>query len=245
VSGDDAMLPDGRTLAGAGIAESVPLVKVLDIAAQLSVQVHPDDLLARELHGPRAVGKHEAWVVLEAERDTAVAMGLADPERIEDLFSGDRAAVSAALALSPVTAGTVVDVAPGTVHSPAAGILLYEVQQRSDLTYRIFDWGRSRPLHIVEARRAIRPDTKVVVGRLRDEDGCADLIDHPAPFRLMRCRPGDDGLDLRIERRAVLSLMGGDLDLDGSPLGSAGHWLLEPGEASLTGRGEALIALWR
>lgn len=245
VSGDGATLPDGRTLAEAGIAESVPLVKVLDIAAQLSVQVHPADALARELHGPRAVGKHEAWVVLEAERDASIAVGLADPDRVEDLFSGDRRLVGAALAITPVAAGTVIDVAPGTVHAPAAGILLYEVQQRSDLTYRIFDWGRSRPLHVAEARRAIRPDAAVGVSRLPDRDGSVDLIDPPAPFRLELCRPVDGGLDLRLERRAVLSVIDGELLFNGSRLGSHEHWLLEPGEASLTGRGEALLARWR
>ena len=244
VSGDKATLPDGRTLEEAGIAASVPLVKVLDIAAQLSVQVHPDDPLARELHGPRAVGKHEAWVVLEAEGDPAVGVGLTDAGQLEDLFSGDRALVAAALALTPATVGTVVDVAPGTVHAPAAGILLYEVQQRSDLTYRIFDWGRSRPLHHAEARRAIRPEAQVVVSRLPDGDGCIDLIDPPAPFRLELCRPGVGGLDLRLEGRAVLSMIGGELLLDGVPLGEE-HWLLEPGESSLTGSGEALLAFWR
>ena len=244
VSGDNATLPDGRTLEEAGIAASVPLVKVLDIAAQLSVQVHPGDALARELHGPRAVGKHEAWVVLEAERDASVAVGLADPDRVEDLFSEDRALVAGALVLTTATAGTVVDVAPGTVHAPAARILLYEVQQRSDLTYRIFDWGRSRPLHLAEARRAIRPEAQVVVSRLPDGDGCIDLIDPQTPFRLELCRPGVGGLDLRLERRAVLSVIGGELLLEGIPLGEE-HWLLDPGEASLTGSGEALLAFWR
>jgi mannose-6-phosphate isomerase len=245
VSGDDATLPDGRTLAEAGIANSVPLVKVLDVAAQLSVQVHPDDPLARELHGPRAVGKHEAWVVLEAEPDASVGLGLVDPRRAEDLFSGDRALVVAALGLSPVTAGTIIDVAPGTVHAPAAGVLLYEVQQRSDLTYRVFDWGRSRPLHLVEARRAIRADAPLAIGRMPTGDGCVDLIDSPAPFRLELCRPGDSGLDLDLDQRAVLSVIGGGLLVDGSPHASGEHLLLEPGEASLTGRGEALLAHWR
>ena len=245
VSGDDATLPDGRTLAEAGVANSVPLVKVLDVAAQLSVQVHPDDPLARDLHGPGAVGKHEAWVVLEAEPNASVGLGLADPTWVEDLFSGDRTLVAAALALSPVTAGAVIDVAPGTVHAPAAGVLLYEIQQRSDLTYRVFDWGRSRPLHLAEARRAIRADAPVAVGRLPEGFGCADLIDLPAPFRLELCRPGDGGLDLHLDRRAVLSVIHGQLDVDGSPHGSGDHLLLEPGETSLTGSGEALLAHWR
>jgi mannose-6-phosphate isomerase len=245
VSGDDATLPDGWTLAEAGIADAVPLVKILDVGAQLSVQVHPDDRLARELHGPRAVGKHEAWVVLEATPDATLAFGLVDPDWVEDLYSGDRALVGAALATTPATAGMVVDVAPGTVHAPAAGVLLYEIQQRSDLTYRIFDWGRSRPLHLGEARRAIRPDARVTVLQLPQGEGQFSLIDAPAPFRLELCRPGDGRLELSLERPAVLSAIRGELFVDGISIAGGDHFLLEPGETSITGFGEALLAVWR
>jgi mannose-6-phosphate isomerase len=245
VSGDDATLPDGTTVAGAGIASSVPLVKILDIAAQLSVQVHPDDPIARELHGPLAVGKHEAWVVLEATQDASLAVGLVDPDLVHDLFSGDRALVAGELAVLPAAAGMVIDVAPGTVHAPAAGVLLYEIQQRSDLTYRIFDWGRARPLHIAEARRAIRPAARVEVGRLPGTDGRHDLIGPAAPFRLELCRPGSGELDLRLERRAILSSIRGEVVVDESLFRSGDHCLLEPGDVSLTGPGEALLASWR
>jgi mannose-6-phosphate isomerase len=244
VSGDGATLPDGRTLAEAGIANSVPLVKLLDIAAQLSVQVHPDDRLALELHGPQAVGKHEAWVVLEATPDASIAVGLQNPAWVDDLFSGDRALVAAALATRPATAGMVVDVEPGTIHAPAAGVLLYEVQQRSDLTYRIFDWGRSRPLHLDEARRSIRPDASVAISQLPDGEGRTPLISDSAPFGLDLCRPGGGKLDLRLDRPAILSGISGDLRVDGVPFAGGDHWLLEPGEVSLSGPGEALLAFW-
>jgi len=244
VSGDTATLPDGRTLAEAGIAASVPLVKLLDVAAQLSVQVHPDDRLARELHGPQAVGKHEAWVVLEATPDASIAVGLHDPAWVDDLFSGDRALVAAALATRPATAGMVVDVEPGTVHAPTIGVLLYEVQQRSDLTYRIFDWGRARPIHLDEARRAIRPHASVTINQMPDGEGRIPLIEGGAPFRLDLCRLAGGALPLRLDRPAILSGISGNLRLDGVPFASGDHWLLEPGEASLSGSGEALLALW-
>ena len=245
ISGDDATLPDGRTLAEAGIAESVPLVKVLDVGAQLSVQVHPDDELARDIHGPIAVGKHEAWVVLEATPDASLAIGLTDPSWVDDLYSGDRALIAATVAVVPASAGMVIDVAPGTVHAPAAGLLLYEVQQRSDLTYRIFDWDRSRALHIAEARRAVRPDALVAIGRLPDGAGRHSLVDPPAPFRLELCRPGDESLELHLDKRAVLSGIRGELLVDGLPLAAGQHCLLEPGDASLSGSGEGLLAAWR
>ena len=245
ISGDEATLPDGRTLIKAGLAASVPLVKVLDVAAQLSVQVHPDDRIAGKLHGPVAIGKHEAWVVLEATPDAALALGLVDPNRLDDLFSGDRERVTAALALRAASKGMVVDVPPGTVHAPAAGVLLYEVQQRSDLTYRIFDWGRSRPLHIAEARRALSTTAPVAISQLPEGPGRIPLIHSPAPFALELCRPGEGSLELRIERRAVLSVTRDDILIDGLPLHEGGHWLLEPGKWTLAGSGEGLLALWR
>jgi mannose-6-phosphate isomerase len=245
VSGDDATLPDGRTLTEAGIAASVPLVKLLDVGAQLSVQVHPDDDLARELHGPRASGKHEAWVVLEATADSTIAVGLVDADWIEDIYSGDRALVAAALATQPAEAGMVIDVEPGTVHAPASTVLLYEVQQRSDLTYRIFDWGRSRTIHIEEARRAVRPAAVPAVSRLPDGPGRHALVGDGAPFRLDLCRPAGSAIGLSLEQPAILSVLGGEILLDGSPLGDEQHWLLEAGESTLSGSGEALLAAWR
>lgn len=124
VSGDDATLADGRTLASAGLASSVPLVKLLDIGARLSVQVHPDDRLARELHGRAALGKHEAWVVLDADADASFAIGLVDPSRLDDLFSGYEGRVVGSLAVQRVAPGSVIDVAPGTIHAPGPGVLL-------------------------------------------------------------------------------------------------------------------------
>ena len=245
VSGDDAVLPDARTLAEAGFADSLPLVKVLDVSSRLSVQVHPDDALARELHGRVAVGKHEAWVVIDAAPDATLALGLTDASRLDDLFSGDPDRVVGALGFTPAAPGMVVDVEPGTVHAPGAGVLLYEVQQRSDLTYRIFDWGRSREIHVVEARRAIRANATARISGLRPEDGLFDLIDPPAPFRLRHLKCGDAPFDLRLDRPAVLSVIEGEIGVDGRSLATGGHWLLDPGDASVAGRGNALLASWR
>jgi mannose-6-phosphate isomerase len=245
VSGDDATLPDGRTLGDAGLAGSVPLVKVLDVASQLSVQVHPDDPIAREIHGPVAVGKHEAWVVLDAAAGASLFLGLADPGRLEDLFSGDRERVVGALRLYAATSRMVVDVEPGTVHAPGAGVLLYEIQQRSDLTYRIFDWGRSRPVHLAEARRAIRAEATARISRLPERDGSIDLVHGAAPFRLQSVQPGEEDLEIRLDRPAVLSVIGGDVDVGGVTLANGGHWLIGPGQVSVSGRGTALLASWR
>lgn len=255
VSGDEATLPDGRTLAEAGLAADLPLVKLLDIGGTLSVQVHPDDATARALHGSGAVGKHECWVVLEAPPSARVALGLAAGASIEDLFSGDERRITAALRMLPVAAGSVLDIPPGTVHAPAGGLLLYEIQQRSDLTYRIWDWGRPRPLHLEASRRAIHPASDPRVTSLPEDAGLSLVSDPAAPFRLEACRltDADAPLALELVRPAVVSVIEGTLrlvgragetdpSLEGATLEAASHWLLPGGRWSLRGSGRAFIA---
>jgi mannose-6-phosphate isomerase len=123
------------------------------------VQVHPDDELARTIHGPHAIGKHEAWVVLEAAPGAEILLGR-DPgvsaaAITQALTSG--ADVTPLLARHAVQRGDVFDVPTGCLHAMMPGLFVWEVQQRSDRTYRVADWGRndpSRPLHHAEALRA-------------------------------------------------------------------------------------------
>ncbi len=135
------------------------LVKLLDVQERLSVQVHPDDELARATHGPHAIGKHEAWVVLEAAPGAEILLGRDSGVAAADIThalttGGD---VTPLLARHAVQRGDVFDVPTGCLHAMMPGLFIWEVQQRSDRTYRVADWGRndpSRPLHQAEALRA-------------------------------------------------------------------------------------------
>ena len=135
------------------------LVKLLDVQERLSVQVHPDDELARATHGPHAIGKHEAWVVLEAAPGAEILLGrdpgVAAADITHALTTGGD--VTPLLARHAVQRGDVFDVPTGCLHAMMPGLFIWEVQQRSDRTYRVADWGRndpSRPLHQAEALRA-------------------------------------------------------------------------------------------
>ena len=263
VTGDDATLPDGRTLAASGLAELVPLVKLLDVEGRLSVQVHPDDAAAVELRGPDAVGKHECWVILEAPAGATVALGMEPGATVDDLFSGDDGRIAAALRMRPVATGTILDIAPGTVHAPGGGLLLYEVQQRSDLTFRIWDWGRPRPLHLDEARRCLRPEAEPLVGALPVDPGPVTVSAPGAPFRLASCHldgtggPAEialDGVGVLTVARGTLRLVAGgagpiagvdrvsDAGRDAIALEAGSHWLVPAGPWSLSGSGDALLA---
>ena len=138
------------------------LVKLLDVQERLSVQVHPDDDLARKIHGADAIGKHEAWVVLEAADGAELLLGRAPLVTADALAAAlaSGADVTPLLAHHAVQRGDVFDVPTGALHALMPGLFIWEVQQRSDRTYRVADWGRddpARPLHRAEAQRAADP----------------------------------------------------------------------------------------
>ncbi len=127
------------------------LAKLLFTAAPLSIQVHPTDEAARS-SGVAAFGKDEAWLVLDAAADAAVWVGFKAPVTPARL----RTAVADGSALEllrqiKVQSGDTVQVAAGTVHAIGAGLVLLETQDPVDVTYRLYDYGRSRPLQVEEA----------------------------------------------------------------------------------------------
>ena len=130
------------------------LVKFVDAAADLSVQVHPPD----GPKSPTGAGKTEAWYVLDADEDAAVICGLVPGTSREEFeaASGSDDVVTY-LHRIPVSAGDVVFVPAGQVHAILGGVFLLEIQQTSDTTYRFWDWGRldtdgkARELHLEQA----------------------------------------------------------------------------------------------
>jgi mannose-6-phosphate isomerase len=132
---------------GGDIAEPELMVKYLFTSERLSIQVHPDDAMARAAGYKR--GKDEAWLVLAAEPDSTIALGLREATTREALAAGalDGTIVDM-VDWKPVKAGDVIYSAAGAVHAIGAGITLIEVQQNVDLTYRLYDYGRPRELHL-------------------------------------------------------------------------------------------------
>ena len=123
------------------------LVKYLFTSERLSIQVHPDDTAAQAAGYPR--GKDEAWVVLAADPGSTIALGTREVTSREALAAGalDGSIVDM-LDWRTVAAGDVIYSAAGAVHAIGAGITMIEVQQNVDLTYRLYDYGRPRELHL-------------------------------------------------------------------------------------------------
>jgi mannose-6-phosphate isomerase len=173
--GDDQSVVEGGPLAGKRLHELVEqqgsalfgrhqpprrfplLLKFLDCQKTLSVQVHPNDDQAAKLDPPD-LGKTEAWVILAAEPGSKVYAGLkagVDRATLENEVA--RGACEACLHSFEARAGDCVFIEAGTVHALGAGLLIAEIQQASDTTFRLFDWnrvdrdGRPRQLHVAEA----------------------------------------------------------------------------------------------
>lgn len=136
------------------------LFKLIDACEDLSVQVHPDDFLAKKRHN--SFGKTEMWYILDVEKEGRLILGFNEKmsqKKYLKALSENR--ITEILKSEPVKKGDAFILKPGTVHAIGAGVLLAEIQQTSDITYRIYDWerpdtnGQMRQLHTDLALDAI------------------------------------------------------------------------------------------
>ncbi len=137
------------------------LIKYIDASQQLSIQVHPNDILAKERH--HAYGKTEMWYILDADKESTIITGFKE-ETSKDKFQKqiENNQITDSLNIEKnIKQGDVFYIPAGRIHSIGKGILLAEIQQTSDITYRVYDWNRKdlngniRELHIDLAMKAI------------------------------------------------------------------------------------------
>lgn len=136
--------------ADAGAPDTALLLKLLFTDQPLSIQVHPDDAFARSIG--LANGKTEAWYILSASPDARIAVGLAHLMTAGQLRTAiEDGSISHLVKWRTVQKDDVVFVPAGTIHAVGAGLVLAEIQQRSDATFRLFDFGRNRQLDTINA----------------------------------------------------------------------------------------------
>lgn len=165
-----------------GTPEDLPiLVKWLFTSEKLSIQVHPNDTQARERGMPS--GKEECWFIVNAEPGAVLGIGTIRPLSADELrdasLSGE---IESVIDWKPVKAGDYFYIPAGTIHAIGAGITLVEVQQYADITYRLYDYGRPRELHLDDgvAVSVAAPYTDIRCGHV---DGGQQLVDG-SHFRL-------------------------------------------------------------
>ncbi|HEY1561368.1 MAG TPA: type I phosphomannose isomerase catalytic subunit [Caulobacteraceae bacterium] len=172
------------------------LLKFLDVEEMLSVQVHPDDDQI-ELIPKGDTGKTEAWIVLSAKPNARIYAGLKPGTTAEDLRGLTAADADRRLASFQPVPGQAVKIEAGTVHSLGDGLMVFEVQENSDVTFRLYDWdhvdaktGKPRPLQIDEALAAIDFDRGAVAPvepQLQTSEPIrAEKLIHDAHFDVVR-----------------------------------------------------------
>lgn len=197
------------------------LLKFLDAREMLSVQVHPSDDQA-DLLPPGERGKTEAWVVLEADADSAISAGLkpgTTPTKLKAALA--EGSVEPLLHRFVPKAGDGVFLQSGTVHALGGGVMVFEVQENSDVTFRLHDWGRvdaktgsPRELHIEQGLRSIDFDR----GPVDPVDAGADPLFDCEHFRLWRRRGADPFAVGETDEPRVLVCLEGSAEVSGTSL---------------------------
>lgn len=183
------------------------LIKFIDAQDKLSVQVHPDDDYAAA--NEKDPGKTEMWYIVDAAKGAKLVYGLADGISREDFAKAVAAGdINSAMGYVPVKKGEVYFIPSGMLHAIGEGIIIAEIQQNSDLTYRVYDYdrrdakGNTRELHVEKSLAVVRPFTEDEVNAIRfeakDEADDAETLAHCRYFRVKK-------LDIKGERELFAS----------------------------------------
>ncbi|MCM1283647.1 MAG: class I mannose-6-phosphate isomerase [Muribaculaceae bacterium] len=221
------------------------LVKIIDAKADLSIQVHPDDTYAAE-HENGSLGKMECWYILDCPKDASLVIGHNAGTRAELADMVEKGRWSALIREVPVKKGDFIQIDPGTVHAIKGGITILETQQNSDITYRVYDYGRlsggrPRELHIAQSLDVITVPAKP----LSDSLIAVDTHRENEPVRLIACRYYQV-FSLRVEGKAeiaqswpflIMSVTEGKGAIDGASIEKGDHFIVPAGygDMELTG----------
>lgn len=217
------------------------LVKYLFTSEKLSIQVHPDDAEAKARGF--ACGKDEAWVILDAEPGASIALGTVRPISREELSGAALdGSIEALVDWKPVAKGDVIYSPASTVHAIGAGITLIEVQQNIDLTYRLYDYGRSRELHL-EDGIAVSDPVPFIVPPLGEEFAPGRrLLASTDKFVLERWSWSGTRV-ARLEADGWLIPVSGSGAIDGAAFVAGECWMIEgSAEVQIDAGGDILFA---
>ena len=206
------------------------LVKYIFTSERLSIQVHPNDEHARALGLPR--GKNECWYILDAEPEAVLGLGLKEPAHPNAVrAAATDGSIEAMIDWRPVRPGDFIYVPAGTIHAIGPGLSLLEVQQNSDVTYRLYDYGRPRELHLDEGMRVAKPLPYPDEFISHAGDGEDRVLINGPHFTLMLCSSPCADADELIERERWAMPIAGRINAGSASAGPGECLLLPPGEA--------------
>ncbi|MBD5476531.1 MAG: beta-glucosidase [Lachnospiraceae bacterium] len=221
------------------------LVKIIDAKEDLSIQVHPDDAYAK-IHENGSLGKTECWYVLDCDEDSSLVIGhnAGSKEELTDMIHNGK--WGELIREIPVKKGDFIQIDPGTVHAIKGGLMILETQQNSDITYRVYDYGRlmggkPRELHIDKSIDVITVPAKSVAASIMKVDGLPvnqmNLLiscDYYKVWKLDVTKP------VTIDQEypfLIMSVIEGDGLINGQMIRKGDHFILpnEYGEVKLQG----------
>lgn len=205
------------------------LAKYIFTSERLSIQVHPNDSEAVERGLPR--GKSECWLILEADGDSTIGVGLKREVTGAELrASALDGSIEQLIDWKPVEAGDFLYVPAGTVHAIGAGISLLEFQQNADATFRLYDYGRPRELHLDDGITVARPERYPdALKQHVEESETRVLVDGPQ-FSLVQLGASSDAKDCLVDQRRWVLPLSGLVTVGDVVAGPGECLLLEPGE---------------
>ncbi len=218
------------------------LIKYIFTSERLSIQVHPTDAEGRARGLPG--GKTECWYILHAEPDATLGIGTIRPLNGEELRAAALdGSIETLMDWKKVSAGDFFYIAAGTVHAIGAGITLIETQQNVDVTYRLYDYGRPRELHLDDGAAVSRAEPYALPPRSVPLGNDTVLLDgHMQPFSLeMHALGAGDRLELS-DGKSWLIPVRGEGSVDGQSWHQGECWLID-GDAAVTAQGDADILI--
>lgn len=231
-------VPDGRSPVGEvwlqnpAAAAGDLLIKYLFTSERLSIQVHPDDAAAHALGLPS--GKDEAWIVLDAAPEAMIGLGLRQSlSRAELRQAALDGTLTDLVVWRPVKAGDIFYSPAGTIHAIGGGLTLVEVQQNVDVTYRLYDYGRPRELHLEQAVAVARAEPFAPTRSTFRLNERRQVVASGPAFIIERWNGPYSGAVAAGERAVSLVCLGGSGTLDGEQLEPGNAWLVE-GQSDLS-----------
>lgn len=244
---------DEPELFGNSDSESFPLlVKILDAKADLSLQVHPGDAYAAKWEdGSR--GKAEGWYVLDAEENAALLLGHNAQTKEELLAQITEGRWSDFIREVPVKKGDFIQIEPGCVHAIKGGLQIFETEQNSDITYRIYDYdrlvdGKPRELHLDKALDVITVPAATPEACISHVDGgpvnTKNLLIACDFYKVWKIDVADSMSFVQDEKFLLASVVAGSGELNGEPVKKGDHFILPYGfgKVELMGEMELIVS---
>ncbi len=222
------------------------LVKIIDAKDDLSIQVHPDDAYAKE-HENGSLGKTECWYILDCTEDATLVAGhnAGSREELSDMIHQGR--WTELIREIPIKKGDFIQIDPGTVHAIKGGLMILETQQNSDITYRVYDYGRltdgkPRELHVAQSIDVITVPAPTAQESVKDalnlpENKMNELIscDYYTVWKL------DVEGSFSFEQShpfLIMSVIGGDGSINARTIKKGDHFILPAGFGSVEMQGK-------